>query len=332
MLCRTASDLFWIGRLVERAESMARLLDLARRLSALPGLRDGKRVHKAWTLPLLATGSLSSPKGLDNLRREEILFQCVLDRENPGSVISCIQMARDAARNQRSVVPAEVHTSLHAMLGKINSLNARSWNPQSLGQTLLEIQNFSDVFRGIGFATMLRNESWHFLRLGSLFERADASIRLWSTQSDPDFEWQTEQPDGPLAAFHRVALLEVASALMPLRRLRGEANLDGVSEMLLRRTDFPRSASYCLMEASRHLNALGVDASESVSRALGRAQAGVSFAEIGNTPQAMFDFGAARLAEIATTQRELDQRFFVANLMDRRKVVANTGFPLLKAA
>ena len=332
MLCRTASDLFWMGRAVERAEAMARLLDLARRLSALPSLRDDSGAHKAWTVPLLATGSLPSGMAVRSLRREDILHQCVLDRENPGSVISCLQMARDAARNQRSVVPTEVHASLQSMLSRIGNLNSRSWHQSALGQTILDIQTFSDMFRGVGFATMLRNESWHFMRLGTFFERADASIRLWSTQADPDFDWLESESDGPNAAFHRVALLESASALMPLRRLRGEANLDGVTEMLLRRIDFPRSASYCLFEASRHLQALQVDASEPVSRALGKAQAGVSYADAGHSSKAMFAFGAARLADIAGAQQALSQRFFVANLSDRRMQVANSSFPQLKAA
>lgn len=332
MLCRTASDLFWMGRAVERAEAMARLLDLARRLSALPSLRDESAAHKAWSVPLLATGHLPFGRDVKSLRREEILHQCVLDRENPGSVIACLQMARDAARNQRSVVPTEVHASLQSMLTRVNKLNARSWHQNALGQTILDIQTFSDMFRGVGFATMLRNEPWHFMRLGTFFERADASIRLWSTQADPEFDWLESDSEGPNASFHRVALLESASALMPLRRLRGEANLQGVTEMLLRRIDFPRSASYCLLEASRHLQALQVDASEPVSRALGKAQAGVSFADVGHSSPTMFAFGAARLDDIAQAQDALSQRFFVANLAERRQWVANSSSPQLKAA
>ncbi len=332
MLCRTASDLFWMGRVVERAEGMARLLDLARRLSALPSLRDAQGLHKAWTLPLLATGSLPPGRVGASLRREEVLHRCVLDRENPGSVVACLQMARDAARHQRSVVPTEVHATLQIMLTRIGHLNSKSWQNGLLGQTIADIQAFSDTFRGVGFATMLRNEAWHFMRLGMFFERADGAIRLWSTQADPDFDWLDPDADGPNTAFHRVALLESASALMPLRRLRGQANRDGVTEMLLRRVDFPRSATYCLHEASLHLQALQVNPSEPVFRALGRAQAGVSFADTGHTSAQMFAFGAQRLNDIAAAQAALSRRFFVASLSERLYAVAPAMEPQLQAA
>ncbi len=314
MLCRTASDLFWMGRAVERAEAMARLLDLARRLAALPG-RDGDRV---WALPLLATGAIPPGVAGDDTRQDEMVRRSVLDAHNPSSVLACVQLARDAARNQRSVVPAEVVAPLQTLLARLRGLDAQQLAGGGLAQVVAAIMRFADRFRGVTFATLSRDEAWHFLRLGSFIERADGALRLWATQADPEFTPPRDGPESPRAAFHRVALLEAASALMPLRRLHGEPDRVGVADMLLRRGDFPRSAAYCLGEAQQALAALRVAPHEPAARQIGRALAGVNFAEPGQQVDAMFAFGAARQAEIAAAAAAVERRFFVARMPLRR--------------
>ncbi len=318
MLCRTASDLFWMGRAVERAEAMARLLDLARRLAALPGSHGAQAGHTVWALPLLSTGSIPPGAAEKEWTTAEILTRCVLDHDNRNSVMACVQLARDAARNQRSVVPAEVVAPLQLMLSKMRNLKPHHLVSGGLGQVIGEIMGFSDMFRGVTFATMMRNEAWHFLRLGTFLERADGSVRLWTTQADPEFSLVRDGPDSPHAAFHRVALLEAASALMPLRRLHGEPNRQGVTDMLLRRPDFPRSASYCLTEAQKTLGSLQVNAAEPTARLVGAALAGVSYLEPKEDAEGMFAFGAARQADIGAAQAAVDERFFVAQIPLRR--------------
>lgn len=314
MLCRTASDLFWMGRAVERAEAMARLLDLARRLAELPG-RDGDRV---WALPLLATGAIPPGVAGDDATQAELVRRCVLDAHNPASVLASVQLARDAARNQRSVVPAEVAAPLQTMLARLRGLDPGQLDGGGLARVVAAVMRFADRFRGVTFATLSRNEAWHFLRLGLFIERADAALRLWTTQADPEFVLLRDGPESARAAFHRAALLEAASALMPLRRLHGAPDRAGVTEMLLRRGDFPRSAAYSLEQAQRALAALQVAPHDAAARQLGRALAGVSYAEPGAQADAMFAFGAARQAEIAAAAAAIDRRFFVAPLPLRR--------------
>lgn len=317
MLCRTAYDLFWMGRAVERAEAMARLLDLSRRLSALPSSHaaGGARV---WALPLLATGTVPPGTAGDDLGQAEAVARCVLDRGNPSSVLNCLQAARDAARNQRAVVPPEVVTQLQQALERLRRTDARALLGGGLGQVIADIVSFSDTFRGVTFATMLRNEAWQFLRLGTFLERADASVRMWTTQADPEFSLVRDGPDSPLAGFHRVALLEAASALMSLRRLHGEPNRAGVTEMLLRRPDFPRSACYCLGKARATLEALQVRPTERSARLVGRALADVSYLEPEDGAESMFAFGAARQADLCAVEAAVHDRFFIAELPLRR--------------
>ena len=314
MLCRTASDLFWMGRSAERAESMARMLDLARRLAALPASHGGHAGHSLWALPLLSTGGIPTGVALQDLSPLDMLSRCLIDRDNPSSVLTCVQLARDAARNQRSVVPAEVVAPLQLMLGKLRVLKPQHLVSGGLGQVIGDIMAFTDAFRGVTIANMMRNEAWHFLRLGNFLERADSAVRLWTTQADPEFSLVRDGPDSPHAGFHRVALLEAASALMPLRRLHGEPNREGVTEMLLRRPDFPRSASFCLGEAQTNLAALQVDMCEPVMRQLGKALAGVSYLEPEAGATGMFAFGAARQADISAVEAAVNERFFVAHM------------------
>jgi uncharacterized alpha-E superfamily protein len=207
MLCRTASDLFWMGRAVERAEAMARLLDLARRLAALPGSHGAQAGHTVWALPLLSTGSIPPGAAEKEWTTAEILTRCVLDHDNHNSVMACVQLARDAARNQRSVVPAEVVAPLQLMLSKMRNLKPQHLVSGGLGQVIGEIMAFSDMFRGVTFATMMRNEAWHFLRLAPTApcgcgRRRQTPCSRWcatdpTARTQPFIAWPCSKPHLP---------------------------------------------------------------------------------------------------------------------------------------
>jgi uncharacterized alpha-E superfamily protein len=57
MLSRTASDLYWMSRYLERAENLARMLDISYSLSLMPQDGRGDGLHEL-AMPLLITGTL----------------------------------------------------------------------------------------------------------------------------------------------------------------------------------------------------------------------------------------------------------------------------------
>src|SRR5574337_145311 len=139
MLSRTADHLYWMARYMERAENIARLLDVNYRLSLMP--RPIDQTEKAWaaTLRIMGLDELYWEK-YDEISPENVFDLMIFDRENLSSIWNCLRAARENA---------------HAVRGTITS-------------ELWEITN----------GTMLQDEAWRFTRIGTYLERADNTARI----------------------------------------------------------------------------------------------------------------------------------------------------------
>ena len=94
MLSRTASDLYWMSRYLERAENLARMLDVSYSLSLMPQDGRGDGLDEL-AMPLLITGTLDDYLERHGpLHAERMLHFFALDAENPASLYCCLQAAR----------------------------------------------------------------------------------------------------------------------------------------------------------------------------------------------------------------------------------------------
>ena len=112
MLSRTAENLFWMARSMERAENTARMLDVSFRLSLLPSALD----REAQFEPVLsiAPGDGTFDERYGELTQESIIRYVALDQENAGSIYSLIRNARENARARRASISSEAWESLNA--------------------------------------------------------------------------------------------------------------------------------------------------------------------------------------------------------------------------
>ena len=177
MLSRTAENLFWIARYVERAETMARLLEVGARIALMPSAGHGYRSE--WESLLQASGTAEgfAAKYGDPVQRniESYLF---FDRDNPSSVVSCIERARENARIVRTALTAQVWDALNMAFQEMRQLERKPRSSMELTDLTDWVNRTGAMVRGAIDATLLRNDGYDFLNLGFALERADNTARM----------------------------------------------------------------------------------------------------------------------------------------------------------
>jgi len=177
MLSRTADNLFWIARYMERAETMARLLEVGARIALLPSAGHGYRSE--WDSLLQASGTAAgfAKKYGDPVQRniESYLF---FDLDNSSSVATCISRARENARIVRTALTTQVWDALNTAFQEMRQLERTPRSQLELSRLTEWTMRHAAMVRGAIDATLLRNDGWDFLGLGYKLERADNTSRL----------------------------------------------------------------------------------------------------------------------------------------------------------
>ena len=176
MLSRTADNLYWIARYMERAETAARLLDVGARISLLP-TAGGYR--NEWDSLLRSNGSKDrfAAKYGEPVQRniESYLF---FDRDNASSVASCITSARENGRIVRTALTSQVWDALNTAFQELRQLERTPRGQMDLSRLTEWTMRHAAMVRGAIDATLLRNDGYNFLNLGYYLERGDATARL----------------------------------------------------------------------------------------------------------------------------------------------------------
>jgi len=260
MLSRTANDLYWMSRHTERAENTARMLDVTYRMSLLPYrvMEAGEKWAEPWALPLITTGHATSYyQRYTELSPENVLHFMVLDASNSSSIYSSLQTARENARAQRGAVTIEMWESLNETWLQMRAKTFADITARSISEFFDWVKNRSHLFRGITFGTMIRDEGYRFIRLGTFLERADNTARIL------DVKYHTLLPSvqdvgGAVDYYQWSALLRSLSAFSSYRQIyRDVITPLRVAELLILRDDVPRSLHACMNEIYEILQELG---------------------------------------------------------------------------
>ena len=141
MLGRTAASLFWMSRYIERAENIARLTEVGYRISLTPDIGIGHR--EDWKSTLIAAGSYESYlERHSEIKPEKVKHFLLFDRDNPSSVRSCLETARNNARAVRTALTREMWEALNS-----NYIDFASVRPADLGSG--KLPEFLDWVTGI---------------------------------------------------------------------------------------------------------------------------------------------------------------------------------------
>ncbi|WP_269530879.1 alpha-E domain-containing protein [Chitinimonas sp. BJYL2] len=251
MLSRTASQLYWMSRYLERAENLVRMLDVTHSLSLLPQSRGAATELAA---PLAVTGSLDAYHlKHDKLAADTLFNFMALDLDNSASVLSCLKYARENAHAVRGQITAEMWEAINSTWLEARELPRRGI--PSVSSFFDWVKERSHLFRGATYGTLQRNDAYCFIRLGTFIERADNTARLLDVKSQlispaRDTLMPVDAPAESAPDFYAwSALLRSLSAFEAYHAVYRDA-LDGrrVTELLILRADVPRSLRACCDE------------------------------------------------------------------------------------
>lgn len=279
MLSRVAESIYWMSRYIERAENVARFVDVNLQL-----ILDQPVGMQAQWEPLVATTGDDEEfeERYGETSREAVLKFLTFDTENPNSIISCLRAARENARSIRENISSEMWEKLNDAYLMVTE-TPEEWAMTEPHQFFTDIKVASHLFMGLTDNIMSHSEAWHFCQLGRLIERADKTSRI------VDVKYFILLPsvsdvNTPFDDIQWGALLHSASAFEMYRRTHGLISPNNVVAFLLLDREFPRSVLYCLSKAEESLHAISGTPletfSNSAEQGLGQLRSEFAYAQV----------------------------------------------------
>ena len=296
MLSRVAESLWWLSRNIERAETLARVLDVnytrtIDRYSGEESVRHWRRildvVGMQTELDLIPAGSVPATA----------LHYCTFSLENRTSIVSCVRIARQNALYVRSELSSEIWEVVNGLYLFVEACSPRTIAREGPSSFLHHVRNVAQSFGGVIDATLSRDEIWHFFQMGRFFERAYLTARILRDQDPAELATETQ------------TLLQMCCASEPFARMpHGGSEVDRVVSFLMLEATSPRSVRFALREVDVSLHrvsgTLSGTYSNDAERLLGRLLGILDYANLD-------DITADSVAAFADTIcRKLDELSF----------------------
>ena len=251
MLSRVADSIYWMSRYVERAENLARFVDVTHNMTL--DLPPGS--VEQWGALVSASGDHKFfTEHYGEANRENVVRFLTFDREYPSSILSCISSARENARSVREVIGSEMWEQLNQFY--ISIRDAADAGPlQSPNEFFQFVKLQSHLFVGITIATLSRGEAWHFARMGRVLERADKTSRIL------DVKYFTLLPSvqdvgTPMDDLQWSAVLRSVSGFEMFRKRHHTITPKRVVGFLVLDRLCPRAVMHCIDVANQSLHAI----------------------------------------------------------------------------
>jgi uncharacterized alpha-E superfamily protein len=252
MLSRVADAVYWMSRYVERAENVARFVDV--NLHLMLDLPPGQRPN--WESLVLTTGDHRwFIERYGDATPEAVTRFLTFDKDYPNSILSSVSHARENARTIREIISREMWQQLNEFYWMVVGASEGAGHPGEMSDFYAKVKLSGIYFEGVTNATLSRGDAWHFANLGRMLERADKTSRI------VDVKYFTLLPTvrdvgTTVDQLGWAALLNSASALQMYRQEHHVTTPAQVAQFLILDPDFPRSIHRCVMEAQSSLHAL----------------------------------------------------------------------------
>ena len=315
MLCRTANDLYWTARHIERAENTARLIDVTQRIALLPERLDPWR-HDAgtWRRALDALGLGQEYSKLNGpIVAQKVLRYLCLDAANSSSIYSCIRAARESARAQRGAVTVEMYEDLNASWLEMRLLGPQRFEDEGLPHFIDWVKTRSASFRGVTVGTMGRDAAYHFLRLGTFMERADWCVRMLDVKYSEQSSDEAGDARSAVGYYQWSALLKALSAMETYRRhYRETITPERVAELMILNPDSPRSLATCTEAVHNALRMLAGSGNHEVVRQAGTLMAETRYGRIEDVlHEGMETYLQRLMARLFKLSTQIDKHFLL---------------------
>ena len=252
MLSRVADSIFWMRRYIERAENVARFIDVTLNLT----LGLGVDRYQQWEPLVYTTGDHELfREHFDEVNQKNVIRFLTFDERNPNSILSCLKMARENARTSREMLSSQMWEELNKFYLFVRDHRNDTTAVDSPFEFFGRIRQAGYLLEGVTYSTMSHGEAWNFGRLGALLERADKTSRIL------DVKYYLLLPEvsdvgTPIDISQWGMLLKSASALEMYRRRHGRLSPKQVAAFMLLDRDFPRAIRFCISRAEQSLLAI----------------------------------------------------------------------------
>jgi uncharacterized alpha-E superfamily protein len=255
MLGRTAQNLFWLSRYVERAENMARLLEVGYRMSLTSRREGGESEHLISMMQAAEVDEEFAKK--DRIADVDTVAQFMMfDPENPSSVYSCLLNARTNARTVRTAITSDMWEAINSAWLEFSQIKPHHVRGAKLLGLLEWVKHIGHQFRGALLGTKLRDDGFAFQQAGNFIERADNTARIL------DMKYYVLLPrskmvGGDLDIQQWTLILRAASAHRSYRHVYHDRyKATNIADFLILRPEMPRSLVYCAQYVEDNLATL----------------------------------------------------------------------------
>lgn len=284
MLSRTADHLFWMARYIERAENTARMLDVNIQTALLP--QDPEKATHGWNAMLSIwelTDSFAQRHA--EVSAKAVIDFMVKDPTNPSSIYCCLQAARENARAVRGALTTEIWETNNTTWLELRKLLAEGLVERNPSDFFEWVKFRSHLSRGVTIGTMLKDDAFRFIRLGTFLERADNTARLLDVKfhSLPanSAEGEAGHSDPHADYYHWAAVLRSVSAFETYRKVyRDVITPARVAELLILRDDMPRSLLATMNEVCANLEMVRNNYSEGTERRAGKLRSELHYNQL----------------------------------------------------
>ena len=300
MLSRTADHVYWLGRYVERAETLARALDVQYQLSLLP--QPASSIAAGWLDTLDELGLLPAYRERHGeVDGEKPMHFIAHDRDCVGSIYGCLHIARENARAVRGAITSEMWETMNATWLELRRTGQRSQRSGGFAEFIEWVKHRSQLLRGVLMGTMLRDEGYSFIRMGMSLERADGTARILGSRL------ATSSGGTGVGSYYQWSvLLRAMSAFENYRKLFRDAVVpERVAELLVLRDDDPRSLRRAVDDLYGNLRAVANHQSRETERRTGELDAMLRF---GRMESLAGDRLRPFLDDCVTRLRDIDRR------------------------
>jgi uncharacterized alpha-E superfamily protein len=253
MLSRTADNLYWLARYVERAEYIARILDTTLRLTALPLAYVGST--NEWESAVATAGCAGAfSEHYEEANEETVTEFLAFSSANPSSIRNCFEAARLNARAVRTALTSEMWDAINGAWLELKRWGNGPRSREEFARYLRWVLGSSLRFDGSAYRTMLRNDAYWFSRIGVYMERADNTARILDVKYHLLLP-ALEKVGGPLDYYQWTSILRSVSALTAYHWVYRE-NVKPwlVADLLMLRDEMPRSLASCYENLVQNLD------------------------------------------------------------------------------
>jgi uncharacterized alpha-E superfamily protein len=260
MLSRTADNLYWLARYMERADFLARIIQASQRLAAMPKAYGG--AESEWDGVLVSSGAAPAFDASGRVVNEANVTEFLtFAPENPFSIRNCIEHARTNARAVRTALTSDMWEAINGAYLEMKAVESvRGAGGGGGGGDLMRfldiVKQVSLAYDGGAYRTMLRNDAFWFSRVGLFIERADNTARLLDVKYHVLLP-EKEVVGGSLDYFQWSAVLRAVSAHTAYHWVYRQSLKPWlVADLLILRPEMPRSLISCYESVVRNLDSI----------------------------------------------------------------------------